>query len=249
MPSARTNPITTNARENDFRTTKTARPTQASNGRSRLIAIGDIHGHAAALRALLGRIDPTPGDTLVFLGDYVDRGPDTKGVIEILVQLIDSQCCSVIPLLGNHEEMLLQAIDRPSAVAAWLQHGGDQVLASYAITDVTAIPTRHQQFLRSLQRSYETDQFFFLHANYAPNWRVHEHDSRTSLWTPLEEIPARHYSGKTAILGHTPQPAGNILDAGHVICIDTGCGFSGPLTAYEVHSRRSWQVSQLGELL
>ncbi|MFM7846303.1 MAG: metallophosphoesterase family protein [Planctomycetota bacterium] len=211
--------------------------------------MGDIHGHAAALRTLLEFIAPTPADTLVFLGDYVDRGPDTKGVIDLLLQLIDSQSCAVITLLGNHEEMLLQAIQRPSAVAAWLQHGGQEVLRSYGVADVTAIPAHHQQFLRSLRRYYETDDFFFLHANYAPNWRVSEHDSRTSLWLPLDSIPAQHYSGKTAILGHTPQTSGMILDAGHVICVDTGCGFSGPLTAYDVYSRTSWQVSQSGDRL
>lgn len=219
---------------------------ESANRPARLIAIGDIHGHARALQSLLAIIDPAPPDCLVFLGDYVDRGPDTRGVLDTILELIDSSRCVVITLRGNHEEMMVDALSRPSAVAPWLTHGGQAVLASYGVRDVTEIPAKHQQFLRALERFYETDDYFFLHANYAPNWRVSEHDSRTSFWLPLDEIPARHYSGKTAVLGHTPQASGQILDAGHVICIDTGCGFGGLLTAYDVHAKTSWQVTEAG---
>src|SRR5437870_6195602 len=95
----------------------------------RTIAISDIHGCSAALAALLQAIDPTPFDTLVFLGDYIDRGPDSRGVFEQVIAL--AQRCSVVPLLGNHEEMLLAALEGQSELRYWLKFGGTEALASY----------------------------------------------------------------------------------------------------------------------
>jgi serine/threonine protein phosphatase 1 len=214
----------------------------------RTFAIGDIHGHARALDALLRAIDLQPEDTVIFLGDYLDRGPDSRGVVERILQLQARH--RVIPLLGNHEAALLDARDRDSAREFWLSPacGGLATLASYdtEAVDLGVIPERHWQFLEQLALVHETDSHFFIHANYAANWPLDQHDSRTALWLDLREFPGPHYSGKRAIVGHTPQSDGCILDAGYLLCIDTGCGFGGCLTALEVNSGEIWQVSEQG---
>jgi len=110
------------------------------------------------------------------------------------------------------------------------------------------VPKQHWAFLERLPLAFETERHFFLHANYYPNRPINEQDTQTALWLPLEgnDIPGRHYSGKTAILGHTPQNDGKILDLGHLVCIDTGCGHGGLLTALDVDSGRIWQVDEQG---
>ena len=87
----------------------------------RTIAIGDVHGCSAALAALVRAIDPMPLDTLVFLGDYIDRGPDSRGVVEQVIALGDRS--TVVPLMGNHEEMLLAALEGSSELRYWLKFG------------------------------------------------------------------------------------------------------------------------------
>ncbi|MFM2095097.1 MAG: Serine/threonine-protein phosphatase 1 [Planctomycetota bacterium] len=212
---------------------------------SRTIAIGDIHGHALALAGLLDAVAPQPDDMVVFLGDYIDRGPDSRGVLQLVLSLSDR--CRVVPLMGNHEEMLLQARGNRHALPMWLDNGGDATLRSYDSSDeLEGIPTTHVEWLCSLRRYHETERHFFIHANYAPNWRLDQHDSKTSLWLPLTDLPGRHYSGKTAVVGHTPQPAGKILNLGYLLGIDTGCGFGGQLTALDVDSGQTWQVDEQG---
>ncbi len=95
----------------------------------RTIAIGDVHGCSVALAAVLRAIDPQPEDVIVPLGDYVDRGPDSKGVLDQF--LAWSARCTLIPLAGNHEEMLLDNLEHPHEPDAWLMYGGQATLDSY----------------------------------------------------------------------------------------------------------------------
>src|SRR5687768_12897056 len=118
---------------------------------ARTIAIGDIHGCAEALRAVVAAIDPQPTDTLVSLGDYIDRGPDSRGVIEQMLAL--EKRCRVVPLLGNHELMLLDALQNPYSVGPWRDCGGDATLASYG--NLQKIPGSHVEFVRRCKRYYE----------------------------------------------------------------------------------------------
>lgn len=121
----------------------------------RIIAIGDVHGCANALAALLGATQPTELDTLVFLGDFIDRGPDSRGVLEQVIAL--GERCPVVPLMGNHEEMLLAALEGQSELDFWLKFGGMEALASYGLRsrhevsppDLRAlIPYKHLQFIK-----------------------------------------------------------------------------------------------------
>ena len=213
----------------------------------RTIAIGDIHGCSAALAAVLEAIAPASDDTLITLGDYIDRGPDSRGVIEQLLEL--GTRCRYVPLLGNHELILRDV--RAGAVFPmfWLEAcGGEATLASYGGT-LESIPDAHWEFFKSCRRYYETDSHLFLHANYAPAIAIDNQPSELLFWTHLMRIPPPHISGKQAIVGHTPQPGGRILDAGHVVCIDTWCFGEGCLTAYDIESKEVWQADKQGVML
>ncbi len=112
---------------------------------NRLIAIGDIHGCSTALRALITAIAPEPNDTIVTLGDYVDRGPDVRGVVDQLLEL--QKRCKLIPILGNHEEMMLRVIEGKETHQDWLRFGGVETLESYGFDgDLNFLPPDHMQF-------------------------------------------------------------------------------------------------------
>jgi serine/threonine protein phosphatase 1 len=212
----------------------------------RIIAIGDIHGCAKALAAIIEAIDPGPQDTLVVLGDVIDRGPDSRGVLEQLIRLKDR--CQLVPLLGNHEEMLLtarQGVD----VRFWLNLGGRETLASYgAFKEVKDVPQDHIDFLWQWGDYYETETHLFVHAYYDPDQPLSGQPWRSLRWQSLPRDARPHCSGKVAIVGHTPQPSGEILDLGFLKCIDTLCHDGGWLTALEVQTGQAWQANQAGEM-
>ena len=214
--------------------------------RARTIAIGDIHGCAAALAAVLAAIEPAERDTLVFLGDYVDRGPDSRGVIEQVLGL--DKKCRVVPLLGNHEVMFLDALEKGPEGGGWLQYGGSETLASYDWA-IGNIPLSHLDFLKGLKRYHETATHFFVHANYIADIPLAEQPDYVLFWEHLfASLPARHESGKTAIVGHTAQRSGEINDLGHVVCIDTYCHGGGWLTALDVDTGEVWQADKQGRM-
>jgi serine/threonine protein phosphatase 1 len=212
---------------------------------ARTIAIGDIHGCSEALRALIAAIDPQPADTIVTLGDYIDRGPDSRGVIDAILEL--EKRCRVVPLLGNHELMLLDALQNPFALGPWRDCGGDATLASYS--GLPKVPDSHLDFIRRCRRYHETDSHFFIHANYQYDVPLDEQPDYLVFWEHLIfSKPRPHENGKIAIVGHTSQKNGEILDLGHVICIDTFCHGSGWLTALDASNETVWQADRSGQL-
>ena len=214
----------------------------------RTIAIGDIHGCSIALRAVIVAIDPQLDDTLVTLGDYVNKGIDSKGVLDFLLEL--ETRCQLIPLLGNHDAVMLGAIDGRLSVEGWKAIGGTATLQSYGESErLSDIPTSHADFLRRCRMWYATLTHFFVHAAYDPDLPLDEQDEATLFWQGIrDEVPGPHASGKTAAVGHTSQKNGEILDAGHLVCIDTNCWDGGWLTAMDVESRMVWQVDEAGRL-
>ena len=215
--------------------------------RPRTIAIGDIHGCAAALRALLEAIQPTEWDKIVTLGDYVDRGPDSRGVIEQLIEL--AQRCVHVPLIGNHEVMMLEALDKGGDhLNWWWECGGRETIASYGKFP-RDVPKSHVKFLRGLEDFHETQRHIFVHANYDYDVPMSDQSRATTLWEHLNfRQPPPHYSGKTVFVGHTPQLTGEILDSDHLVGIDTACAVGGYLTAIDVDSRQIWQADADGNL-
>lgn len=215
----------------------------------RVIAIGDVHGCATALATLLEVIRPRADDTLVVLGDAVDRGPDSRGVIEQLLRLRES--CRLIPLMGNHEEMMLNFLDQRPQPDDWLQVGGAETVESYRGPDgkMTAVPREHEDFLRTWQDYFETDTHLFVHASYEPRRPMAEQHWHLLRWHSLRDgVPGPHCSGKQVIVGHTSQRTGEVFDVGHLVCIDTYCWGGGWLTALDVTDGSLWQANDRGQL-
>lgn len=213
----------------------------------RVIAIGDIHGCRAALEALVALVDPGPADTVVTLGDYVDRGPDSRGVIALLLEL--TRRCRLVPLLGNHESQMLAALTDHWEWDRWMGvFGGIATLASYGDwRRIDSVDADHVQFLEGCARYFETPTHLFAHANYAADLPLALQDEEVLVTRSLRvSVPGPHLSGKIAVVGHTPRRDGAILDWGHLIDIDTGCCYGGRLTALDVHTREVWQVDREG---
>lgn len=214
----------------------------------RTIALSDIHGCLAALRALLEGIDPGPEETIIALGDYVDRGPDSRGTIEELIAL--GSRCRLIPLLGNHDEMFLGiCAGRLKLFDGWLPFGGDATLASYGGRVPEGVPDEHLDFLRRCRAYHESPRHFFVHGSYLADLPLGEQPGHVLRWASLKAArPGPHCSGKTAIVGHTSQKDGEILDLGYLKCIDTCCYGAGWLTALDVDSGEVWQADKAGRL-
>lgn len=209
----------------------------------RTIAIGDIHGCASALRTLIAEIAPTPSDTLVTLGDYMDRGPDSRGVLDALIEL--KHRCHLVPLLGNHEQMLFSARASQMMCKQWLRFGGDATLRSFGPLGLSALTPAHMTFLESCRMHFETATHLFVHANYNPTSPIGQQDEDTALSLSLNEfVPGPHISGKTVIVGHTAQESGEILDLGYLMCLDTNCAGGGYLTAMDVASGQMWRARE-----
>lgn len=213
----------------------------------RIIAIGDIHGYSAALATLLEAIDPQPDDTLIPLGDYCDRGPDTRGVIDQLMAL--AKRCHLVPILGNHDEMLLEVRQCADHLNDWLSYGGTTTLFSYDVVLPQEIPQEHVEFLERCSLYYETDKHLFIHANYLAHEPLNLQPDYVLRWESLRNRePGPHQSGKIAIVGHTAQRTGEILDLGYLKCIDTFCYGGFWLTALEVTTGQIWQADPEGRL-
>ena len=217
-------------------------------GTSRLIAIGDVHGCVHALDAVLESIEPTSDDRIVFLGDMVDQGKESREVLERIIAL--KQECDVVLIQGNHEEMMYAARENEKALRYWENCGGVATLNSYRFGGTLAdIPAEHWALLDTCVPYYETDEFILTHANYVadlPMAEQPEYTLRWELFDPAKERP--HFSGKTVVVGHTEQKNAEILDLGFAMCIDTVCCKYGWLTALDVSSREVWQASRWGML-
>jgi serine/threonine protein phosphatase 1 len=220
----------------------------------RTIAIGDIHGCAAALEALLAAIRPRPDDTIVTLGDYIDRGPDSRGVIERILAL--SRECTLVALRGNHEAMLLEAWNDSGAIRKWLTCGGTDALRSYGWspggpkrTLMSWFPERHRTFVIETKLYHETDTHVFVHAGLVPTLPLDRQPEVAQLWRVTDpKSAAPHESGKVTVVGHTPQGSGEVLDLGHLVNVDTNCVRGGWLTALDVQTRQVWQADAGGKL-
>jgi len=211
------------------------------------LAIGDIHGARTALECLLDWVAPAADDTLVTLGDYVDRGPDSKGTIELLISLQDQ--LDLIPLRGNHEVMLLQARHAPKLAEAWLECGGRETLASYGqatVETIQSIPDSHWSFIGSTALYHQTPSHIFAHANIDPGLPLDQQEESTLLWDFLmpDRSRPRHISGKTLVCGHSPQPTYLPLDLRTAIVIDTDPARGGWLTCLDTATGEYWQADE-----
>lgn len=206
----------------------------------RLIAIGDIHGRLSKLTGLLAKINPQFKDRLVFLGDFVDRGPDSFDVVELLIRLRRNYP-NTVTLRGNHEDLIISFFMgnmSQNARELWRKmDGGDQTLVSYRrhgshLKD-------HREFYESLPFYWQTEQYFFCHAGVRPGIGLDKQKASDLLGIREPFLSAKENFGKIIVHGHDVVEKPTILP--NRINIDTGAGGYGPLTGIELPSLRIWQ--------
>ena len=210
----------------------------------RVLAIGDIHGCSIALETLLRGIGTTPSDTIVVLGDLIDRGPNSKFVLERLIRLASE--ASLIAILGNHDEMLLQSLERGSPRMLWIGAGAKATLESYG-GGLEKIPQHHIDFVRSMRRYWQTETHIFVHANVESDVEMEDQADVWLRWQALAGDEIRHCSGKTVVCGHTALANGLPAYTDGFVCIDTKAYVGQWLTCMDVASQRIWQANQQGE--
>lgn len=217
---------------------------------ARYLAIGDIHGCITALTTLADFAVFRPDDTIITLGDYVDRGPDSRAVLDFLIEL--GKTHHHVPLRGNHEIMMLDARHRKSWLPPWLSYGGEATLRSYSTNEDNAgsfadIPASHFDFLENkLLSYYECDSHFFVHANVDASIALQDQSDPVLYWRKYDD-PEPHCSGKIMVCGHTPQTSGMPASNGHSICIDTWAYGKGWLSCLDVASGTVWQANEAGD--
>jgi serine/threonine protein phosphatase 1 len=220
----------------------------------RIYAIGDIHGMLELATKIFNKIDEEcarfDGDVIIVgLGDYIDRGPNSKAVLEYLLQRSRMQKCRLVALRGNHEDLLLRFLDEPEVFGQdWLQLGGEATLASYGVALsgrrqkyaalrkdlVSCLPVEHLAFLQSLPLTFEHLSLFFSHAGARPGIALFNQAERDLLWTRWRESDDALLFEKILIHGHTPvvEP----VAAGGRINVDTGAYATGRLSAVRISS-------------
>jgi len=213
----------------------------------KLFAIGDIHGCLSKLEALIPQIGiDSDNDTLIFIGDYIDRGLDSRGVVDLVLDL-KTRVRSVICLRGNHEQMFLDYVCRGMNEDLYLFNGGDATIASYGYRATSEgrkidVPDDHMGFFRSLLLWCETDDYIFVHAGLRDRIPLHEQDAHDLLWVRHEFIRSSYDFGKTVVFGHTPVSHTDPLFLPGKIGIDTGAVYGGPLTCVELPLQKVYQA-------
>jgi len=231
----------------------------------RVYCIGDIHGRADLLADIHQQILADAKDFkgtkyLVYLGDYVDRGPDTKQVLDLLLEE-PMPGFEAVYLQGNHELILLSFIEHPEATASWLSFGGREALNSYGIPlahipgrrEVFALATRfdevlpdtHREFLQNCQNSWQCGDYYFVHAGIRPGVALERQLTEDQLWIRDEFLASTKDHGATIVHGHSIVAEPELLP--NRIGIDTGAFRSGVLTCLvlEAHEQRILQTKPL----
>jgi serine/threonine protein phosphatase 1 len=225
-----------------------------------LYAVGDIHGERGRLEKLLASLPLLSGDRFVFMGDYVDRGPDSRGVVELLIE--HAKRWESVFLCGNHESMFLDFLGWSGedyfGGDAFLANGGDRTLSSYGYFDAAEpdprrfqLPPAHRDFFRNLRMHHREGDYVFVHAGLGREAMDGETDltfalrkvrGEDLLWDRTSfELP--HRLGVTVVYGHTPSPDFEVRwNLPWSIGIDTGAVYGGRLTAIRLPDEAVFQV-------
>ncbi len=216
----------------------------------RLYAVGDVHGRLDALELLVSAILDEPADgsqpVLIMLGDYVDRGPASRQVIDRLIALQGEASIETRFIRGNHEETMLSFLSEPSLGPSWCSFGGVETLQSYGVVaplvaDPTeawesarqafaaAIPASHVRFLQALEPAVEYGDYFFTHAGVRPGIELDAQDPHDLMWIRDEFLRGSATFSKAIVHGHTPEADAFVSD--RRIGVDTGAYATGRLSA------------------
>ncbi len=209
-------------------------------------AIGDIHGCRVSLERLLETLPLNTEDAIICVGDYIDRGPDTNGVIDLLLALREKY--QLHHLIGNHELFLRDALaDQDIEFFTREKVGGKETIKSYG-ESINDIPEKHLNFL--FQESlpfFETETHIFVHGGLDRDFPPSAQTLDILAWKRFHEAEP-HYSGKTVICGHTTVGERPEMMGDHTIGIDTGSGKGGWLTALQVETGKYYQANEAGDV-
>jgi serine/threonine protein phosphatase 1 len=216
-----------------------------------LYVVGDIHGCVDELDTLLRALPLDRGDTIVFVGDYIDRGPASAGVVGRLLELRRDGRFRTVCLKGNHEDMFLDFMGYPgNNGAVFLYNGGAETLLSYGLPAVTpgpdvatALPADHLEFFRGLETTFISEPYLVAHAGINPGRSFNEQREEDLLWIRDRFIARPHPLPYTVVFGHTPQQD-VLLDLPYKIGLDTGCVYGNKLSCIELAERRLFQVKK-----
>ena len=209
----------------------------------RIFIIGDIHGCLGLLKRLMDKIDWRPEkDRLIFLGDYIDRGEDPKGVVDFIIELLKIsplvQC-----LMGNHEGVFLDFLE-DGDINLLLLNGGATTLRSYQMDNKREgqplIPPDHREFFKRIQPLIELEYFYVVHAGFRPGVEVHQQSLNDQLWIRESFIYSEYDFGKRVIFGHTPFAEPLVMK--NKIGLDTGAVYGNKLTGLEIPSMKFHSV-------
>ncbi len=217
--------------------------------------VGDIHGCLSELASLVESLPLERGDTVVFLGDYVDRGPESKGVIDYLADLRGRDEYKTVFLRGNHEDMMLSYMGLSGRHGdAFLLNGGLDTLASYGVGAPSAspgaadgqrllatLPPGHVEFLVRLDPWYFVDGFLCVHAGINPGRPWDEQIGEELIWIRHEFIVNPHTLPQTVLFGHTPMRE-VFFNLPYKIGLDTGLVYGNALSCLEVTGRTLYQI-------
>lgn len=241
------------------------RPAPAAPEGERAYAVGDVHGRLDLVEQMISLLEadvrsrPARRTHVVFLGDLVDRGPDSRGVIDYLSRWRPSWAQPHF-LTGNHEEALLLSLEGDREVMKdWLRYGGRQCLESYGLDPAAIerlpppeahalirahVPREHVRFIRSFSDSFAFGDYLFVHAGIRPGIPVHAQQTDDLRWIREPFLDHRGSHGCIVVHGHTIVDAPEFRD--NRIGLDTGAFRSGRLTALGLEGRRQWLVTAKG---
>lgn len=212
---------------------------------SRTLVVGDIHGHVRALDALLRAARLGPDDRLVFLGDYVNGGPNSAQVLDRLISLQRSH--GAMCLRGNHDDLFARVLESQSGMDAFVMLGGAATLASYGAPKSRAVPKSHRAFLGGLPLAWHDEKVICIHGQIDPHMDPGDADHVKALWGSVAYAQP-HASGRTVICGHVSQRSGVPLDKGHTVCIDTAIRHGGWLTMLDAVGWTYLQANAQGDV-
>lgn len=190
--------------------------------------IGDIHGCAKTFIKLLDQIGLNQDDDLYLLGDYIDRGPDSKGVLDKILEL-QSTGFKVHALRGNHEQMMIDSVLDNTHLRLWLMNGGDEALASFGEEGIADLDPKYMNFVDRTEYFFEVGRYMVVHAGLNLTIKNPLTDIEHMLWSRKKF--SKRYLDKTIIHGHTPIPLRDILKQkpdGRYINLDGGCVYENP---------------------
>ena len=213
----------------------------------RLFTIGDIHGCFDSFIELVeNKIQLQKSDKLILLGDYIDRGNKSKEVVDFIIEL-QEEGYDIVPLMGNHEALLLDAFESEKNISIWIQNGGNETLKSFEISSVKDIESKYFKYFKDLKYYYAFEGYLFVHAGFNDNALNPFTDYYSMLWKCKESYTNPLLANKTIIHGHNPISISKceerVLSKLDVINIDTGCVYNdkegfGRLTAYDCNTQR-----------